>query len=810
MDNEFKKQINGELKEHSDLLAIFVKKFSKLTANEEKVDDALKNLKLVIEHLQNYVQKEELSKFLLGQTSLVNQKLEELETSTKKLSLSKNKELNDSVNRAIGKANLVVQKIEEESKLYKKKYFQDSLEYKAKYFSSDSEFQQTQKNILQDIKNLESLLDNKTTSNKELIFEKVTNLKNDLYKFEQSFLSYKENNNKDNKQLVLDIDNKISNLKEELLNVDQQSETELKNLFDNEFKNVKHEIESTDDKISNHNKKFKILENKTLNLIGEVKDIFTNKKFTKLNTKISFIEDTLEKFNEKSLLIEELVNQPSEKNEDPLTPLNQNFVTFDDLKKHYQLFINRVQQQLMSVGGGGAVRIDQLDDVDHNSIKNAQNGQALVFITVAEGGNNKFEARNVAATGGGGGGGGPATEIAEATVTGNIIPSVDNTFSLGNTTHRFANLFLSGNTLVIGGLTLRDRGDELDIRDKLDRKILRARPSAPVVDREDFTIANIQGYAANLDATLTTENVIEHTNLYFTDIRANAAIEANVLPRLTTANVVEHTNLYFTDSRFNTNFATKDTDDVSEGSTNEYFTQARARSSISKVDGAGAYNSGTGEISIPATTAHIAEVTDQYFSNARANIALASNLDVRVPILGRAALSTVAGARAYNSSTGVITIPGTSDDVSEGTTNLFFSNTRANGTISANVQHSMQQHMVVALSGSTDNVFASANVLVMRAPVPMTLYQLPRISVLEAPTGDTIEVGIQVNNSDILSTNLTIDANETTSTTAATPAVLSSTTIADDAEIQFDVNKVGSTLPGKALKLTLYYTVTEV
>ena len=89
MDNEFKKKINEELKEHSDLLAIFVKKFSKLTANEEKVDDALKNLKLVIEHLQNFVQKEELSKFLIGQTSLVNQKLEELENTTKSLSLSK-------------------------------------------------------------------------------------------------------------------------------------------------------------------------------------------------------------------------------------------------------------------------------------------------------------------------------------------------------------------------------------------------------------------------------------------------------------------------------------------------------------------------------------------------------------------------------------------------------------------------------------------------------------------------------------------------------------------------------------------------
>lgn len=751
MDNEFKKKINEELKEHSDLLAIFVKKFSKLTANEEKVDDALKNLKLVIEHLQNFVQKEELSKFLIGQTSLVNQKLEELENTTKSLSLSKNKELNESVNRAIGKANVVIQKIEEEYKLYKKKYFQDSLEYKAKYFSSDSELQQTQKIILQDIRKLESLLDSKTTSNKELIFEKITNLKNDLLKFEQTFFNYKDKNNKDNKQLVLDIDNKIVELKDELTKNDQDSEIELKNLFDSEFKNVRKEIEETDGKITTHNKKFKVLENQTLDLISEVKDIFTNKKFTKLSNKINFIENTLEKFNEKTLLIEELVNQPSEKNEDPLTPLDQNFVTFDDLKKHYQLFINRVQQQLMSVGGGGAVRIDQLDDVDHNSVINAQNGQALVYITEAGGGNNKFEVRTVA-TSGGGGGGGAATEIAEATVTGNIIPGTDNTFSLGNTTHRFANLFLSGNTLVIGGLTLRDRGDELEVRDRLDRRLLRGRPGAPVIDREDFTIANIQGYAANIDATLTTENVIEHTNLYFTNIRANNAIEANVIPRLTTANVVEHTNLYYTDGRFDTRLGTKDTDDLSEGSTNEYFTQARARGSI----------------------------------------------------------STDAGARAYNSGTGVITIPGTSDHVTEGTTNLFFSNTRANGTISANVQHSMQQHMVVALSGSTDNVFVSANVLVLRAPVPMTLYQLPRISVLEPPTGDTIEVGIQVNNSDILSTNLTIDANETTSTTAATPAVLSSTTIADDAEIQFDVNKVGSTLPGKALKLTLYYTVTEV
>ena len=52
-----------------------------------------------------------------------------------------------------------------------------------------------------------------------------------------------------------------------------------------------------------------------------------------------------------------LTNEPPETdNEDPLTPLNQNFVTQDDLKKHYTTFINRVQEQISTIGGGGEVK----------------------------------------------------------------------------------------------------------------------------------------------------------------------------------------------------------------------------------------------------------------------------------------------------------------------------------------------------------------------------------------------------------------------------------------------------------------------
>jgi hypothetical protein len=54
---------------------------------------------------------------------------------------------------------------------------------------------------------------------------------------------------------------------------------------------------------------------------------------------------------------------PSSKNKDPLTPLNQEFLTVKDFNQHYRLFLNRIQQQLSTLGGGGETRLRYLDDV---------------------------------------------------------------------------------------------------------------------------------------------------------------------------------------------------------------------------------------------------------------------------------------------------------------------------------------------------------------------------------------------------------------------------------------------------------------
>nr|MDW7641859.1 hypothetical protein [Nitrosarchaeum sp.] len=75
-------------------------------------------------------------------------------------------------------------------------------------------------------------------------------------------------------------------------------------------------------------------------------------------------EQPIKKTEVTNILSEGLLNiLPQEKTPDPLTPLNQNFATLDDLQNHYRLFLNRIQQQLSTLGGGGETQLRYLDDI---------------------------------------------------------------------------------------------------------------------------------------------------------------------------------------------------------------------------------------------------------------------------------------------------------------------------------------------------------------------------------------------------------------------------------------------------------------
>lgn len=66
-----------------------------------------------------------------------------------------------------------------------------------------------------------------------------------------------------------------------------------------------------------------------------------------------------------------------------------------------------------------------------------------------------------------------------------------------------------------------------------------------------------------------------------------------------------------------------------------------------------------------------------------------------------------------------------------------------------------------------------------------------------APTGQAAVFDINDDGSTILSTKISIDAAETDSATAATPPVLSSTTIAAGSELSIDIDQVGNTAAGQ-------------
>jgi hypothetical protein len=120
-------------------------------------------------------------------------------------------------------------------------------------------------------------------------------------------------------------------------------------------------------------------------------------------------------------------------------------------------------------------------------------------------------------------------------------------------------------------------------------------------------------------------------------------------------------------------------------------------------------------------------------------------------------------------------------------------------------QGSLPVVIQIAASDTSTAITAGTGKATFRMPHAMTLTAV-RASVNTAPTGSTIVIDINEEGTSILSTKLSIDASEKTSTTSATAAVISDTTLADDAEITIDFDQVGSTVAGKGVVVTLIGT----
>jgi hypothetical protein len=110
-----------------------------------------------------------------------------------------------------------------------------------------------------------------------------------------------------------------------------------------------------------------------------------------------------------------------------------------------------------------------------------------------------------------------------------------------------------------------------------------------------------------------------------------------------------------------------------------------------------------------------------------------------------------------------------------------------------------------AVSDETTTITAGTGKLTVRAPRALTVTAV-RSSLTTVSSSGLVTVDINEAGVSILSTTLSIDASEKTSTTAATAAAISDASIADDAEITFDIDAAGTGAKGLKVYIIGYPT----
>jgi len=152
-------------------------------------------------------------------------------------------------------------------------------------------------------------------------------------------------------------------------------------------------------------------------------------------------------------------------------------------------------------------------------------------------------------------------------LSGDLIPDTNVTYDLGNATNRWRDIYLSGNTINLGNTAISlDAGGDVEISDRANSSVKRRL----IVDEIHV------GTGANLVKIKGNNGKIRQTD---------------------SSDTAEAMDL-----------SLNDTDDLTEGSSNQYYTDARARGAIS-VSGDLSYNSTTGVISFTNDAGDIESVT---------------------------------------------------------------------------------------------------------------------------------------------------------------------------------------------------------
>jgi len=245
-----------------------------------------------------------------------------------------------------------------------------------------------------DIKELDDKLNILVKEEKDKIWKELQDSSTKIWEYHKEF---KDDDRKLKKQILGEYNKLKKNIEERLEEVSQES-IKTDELLLKYFTELREEFTKLPE-IKYYDKDIDYVKSNIKGLHKIVEDIKSSQK--KLQEEQKLLAETNVPLTD---------DPPETNNPDPLTPIDQNFVTLDQLQKHYRTFVQRVQHQLSSIGGGGETRLEFLDDIDRST--------ALIDGRVLQ-----YDASAGIWTGGIGGSGGGGSQ------------TLDDTLGLGNTSN---------------------------------------------------------------------------------------------------------------------------------------------------------------------------------------------------------------------------------------------------------------------------------------------------------------------------------------------------------------------------------------
>lgn len=361
-------------------LSEFSETINNYKENVERVDNLSSKVENIQSEIQNLLKKEDLDRAMMAQLLVVEQSIINIQNNVKGINEKNLSQIKLNLSNLSKNVNEFLEvDVPKYKKLVTESEIRSSNRYEQLEISSSNRYEQLEDKVNLSIENIQLFVDesykNLSDALSEINKEVVEDIISEVNSLSEVIENIKENEIPRYKKVIVETERKVDsrikdfNQKFEDINVSLTEKIKsIESSKNNLLEKIDLKLEEVEDYIQKNYKDIVTLRDQVFEEVEKISIGDVEKNIRDIKRKVEYIESVYKDIKPEELVgnvISEtlLAEPPSAKNKDPLTPLDQKYVTLDQLQEHYRLFINRIQQQLATLGGGGETQLKYLDDI---------------------------------------------------------------------------------------------------------------------------------------------------------------------------------------------------------------------------------------------------------------------------------------------------------------------------------------------------------------------------------------------------------------------------------------------------------------